>query len=254
MAEEIIPAGGAPSPSPVAAEPAAPAAQPIESAPAAPVVEAVPPAESSVIAEAPEPAAEVPAEKPAETPAVVPEGEAPKAEGEDGAPAVAAPIVYEDFKLPEGFQAAPEQITAFTGVLSEFGLNQEQGQKLMDLHAETLKKATAAMAEQQQDAFAKTQRTWREDFYKTAGNRADTMANDARRGIALLVPDAAARKELLYVIGESCSGVGNHKALIGAFASAARKLSERGAGPSPQPTPRVPGDKAERRYNNTPPR
>ena len=159
------------------------------------------------------------------------------------------PIQYEAFKLPDDFQAAPEQIEKFTGVLSGLGLSQEAGQKLMDLHGETLKNAVEQMRQAQVDEFAKTNARWVAEFEKQSGNRRDTLVNDAKWAISQLVPNAEKRKEIWSVM--AFTGAGNHPAMINLMASVAKKLREPSA-----PQPSVPGNRGkggspeERRYGS----
>jgi hypothetical protein len=48
---------------------------------------------------------------------------------------------FEEFKLPAGFAADPELMKAFNPLAKEFGLNQEQAQKLIDLQVKSVQKA-----------------------------------------------------------------------------------------------------------------
>lgn len=249
--ENASPAVGAPAPTnavPVAPSPA-------------PVVEAV---TSVDAAPAPEIAAEAPAEvapaepiletaaEPVVDPAVTAD-EAPKDPAVVEAGEATAPV-YADFKMPEGFSVAPEQLTAFTGMLAKHNLTQEAGQELIDLHTSTLKTAIeqmgADMQQRQVDTFAETRKGWREDFFKTAGNRSDTIANDAKWAIHELVKDSKQRAELTDVLG--FTGAGDNKAIINLLAAAARRLRERNA-----PAPGLPqngarsGNPADRRYGKS---
>jgi hypothetical protein len=154
---------------------------------------------------------------------------------------------YEAFKVPEGLTLPDERVAEFTGVLGKYGLTQEAGQELLDLHASNLSQMQTQMDQRQRDAFADTRRSWREDFYKSAGNRSDTMANDAKWAITQLVKDTAQRKELYTVLDNT--GAGDHKAVIGLLARAARVMREQDAPPQGLP-PRGPArTAAERRYN-----
>lgn len=231
---------------------------PVDPAPA-PVGAAPAPVEiPTPVAADPAAAEPAPAEAPAPEPSIV-EGDVKPAEAaplEAKAPEAAAlePVapVYADFKLPEGFAAEPEQTAAFTGILSEFGLNQEQGQKLMDLHAASLTKAVETLSQQGQDAFQNMRRDWRESFYKTAGNRADTMANDAKWTIQHLFPKTEERKAFTDVL--AATGAGDNYAMISALARVATRLRERGAPASPLPAKGQSMTAADRRYSRSPTR
>lgn len=217
---------------PASVEAAAPVESAIEAA-AEPVVEAPAEPEASAV---PEAAVEVAAEAaPAE----------PAAEAEKPPVELAAPV-YEDFTLPDGFQAAPEQIQEFTGLLGEARLDQATGQRFMDLHAKSLQAAVEQMSQRQTDTFEQTRAGWRSDVEKRFGNRRDTVVNDAKFAITQLVPDEKAQKELWNVL--AFSGVGDHPAVIAAFAAAAPRLRERASPPAGLPNTGAKSNPAERRY------
>lgn len=243
--ETVSPDGGAP------ADAGAVAAVPAEAA----IVAAEAPAEAAVEAPAPSavegadeaaPAAEPEAPAAEAEPVAPAEGEAPPAEAAPAEPVEPVAPVYETFTLPDGFQAAPEQIEAFTGVLGKYGLTQEAGQELMDLHATSLKAMGEQLQQHQMDVFAETRRGWVQDFDKSAGNRRDTILNDAKWAITELVPDEKARTALWSVL--AFTGAGDNKAVIGAFASAAKRLRERAAPPPPVPPRGKPQSAPDRRY------
>lgn len=228
-----------PAPATVVAE------TPVADGPDASVVGVEAEAPAAEPAPAEEPALVAAAEKPAEP--VVPPVEA-KPEGE----AVAEPAkpVYAEFKLPERIQAPAEKIEAFTGLLGKFNLTQEAGQELMDMHGAALAQMHEQMVQTQRDTFSDMRKTWREDFFKTAGNRADTMANDAKFAIQQLVKDTAQRKELFTVL--DITGAGDNKHIVGVLAAAGRVLRERAAPPTPTPTNGAKsGRAADRRYSRT---
>jgi hypothetical protein len=153
---------------------------------------------------------------------------------------------YEAFTLPEGLNAAPEQLEAFTSVLAEHGLSQEAGQKLMDLHAGALKEMSAQLEQRQRDAFDQTRADWRGQVDKKFGNRRDAVVNDAKWAIETLVPSAKERQALWNTF--AYTGVGDHPAMIDLLSRAAAKMRER-----PAPATGVPNTKpisaAERRYS-----
>ena len=254
MAEENLPQDGAVSGEPVvdAAAPAADiqAASEAAVAPEPSVIEAEPAAaEGGEPAPAAEAAPAVEAKPAEEKPAEAAKPDAAPAEGE-GVQAAPAPA-YQDFTLPEGLQAAPEQMTAFTGVLGKYGLTQEAGQELMDLHAETLRQMQTQMEQRQQDVFAETRRGWVAEFEKGAGNRRDTILNDAKFTISEVIKDPKERAELWNVF--AFTGAGDHPAVINALAKVAKKLRERTAPASPVPqTPERGANQADRSYRGRP--
>ena len=152
--------------------------------------------------------------------------------------------------MPEGIKAAPEQIEAFTGVLSKYGLTQEAGQELMDLHANALKQMADATTQGQFDTFAKMRGDWRKDFEKQAGNRRDTTLNDAKFALGEAVKDKKEREALDNVLG-GITGAGDHPLLINALARLGRRLRERSAPPQGVPQRGAPANKADQRYGRT---
>lgn len=250
MAEETVPAVPLSPPSggegAVLAAPPEPVAGAAETAPATEAEPSPVPAEVA----APEPEAAAPAEVPAE------EGAAVEAKPEAAPDAEAPPApVYEAFKMPEGITAAPEQIEAFTNLLGTTDVRTQEGaQALMDLHTASLKKfaetyATEA-AQRQQDVFAETRAGWVRDYHEQAGNKADTILNDAKWAITDLVKDEKQRTALWDVL--AFTGAGDHPALITAFASAAKRLRERAAPAQSLPQNGAKsGSPADARYGRT---
>lgn len=202
----------------------------------------------SVVETAPEPVVEAPVEATAEPVAEPVVESAPEDAKEPVVETAPEPVLptYEPFTLPEGLQAAPEQLQAFSGLAGKHGLSQEAAQEFMDMHASALQGAQTAMDQRQRDVFSQTRRDFREDFYKSAGNRADTLANDAKFAIAQLVPDKKARAEVFSLL--DYTGTGDHKAMIGMLAAAGKKLRERAAPPPPVPPKGAPERAADRRY------
>lgn len=226
---------------------AVPAVEPV----AAPVAEAAAPAAETPVEVAP--VVEAPVEAPAETstietaaePVVEAEIKAePKAE--EAVPEPVALPTYEAFKLPEGFTAAPETLEAFSGTIGKMGLSQEQGQELMDLHGATMKAAVDKISQDQQASFDKMRQGWVQDFDKQAGNRRDTILNDAKWAISHVIPNAEARKAVWSAL--ALTGAGDHPAVINAFAAAAKKMRERGAPPPNVPGERTPQNPYDKRY------
>lgn len=236
--------------------PAAPAATPdVQVAPAvasvvspalepvvAPVVETTP-AAPAVVEPAPAPAdaPTVPAETPAE-PAAEPaaEGDAPPEEPKPAAP------VYAEFKLPEGVVAEAPIMSAYTNVLGKYGIPQEAGQELIDFHATQIKAYGDRLAQQQQDVFAETRQGWVKDFEKLAGNRRDTILNDAKFGISEVVKDKKEQRLLWDMF--SFTGAGDHPANIRAWAAVGKRLRERSAPQHGVPSSAAPSDPISRRY------
>lgn len=201
------------------------------------------PAEAG-LAEAAEPA-ETPAEPAAEA---APEGEKPEGEADpapEGDKASQFPT-YEPFKLVEGLELAPEQSAALNNLLGKHNLSQEAAQEIVDFGSAILKGAQDRLTQQQNDVFAETRRGWVKDFEKQAGNRRNTMLNDAKQAIADAVPDAKQRQELWNVL--ALTGAGDHPAVIRAFANIGKRARERGAPLPTAPAKTTPNTPWEGRY------
>lgn len=239
VAPAAAPAAPAPavlSDSPTAAEPEAPAAP----APEAPAAEA-PAAEST------------PAAAEGEAPVAPVEGDKPAAEAAPAAEVVKVdpPKYAEVLKVPEGVTFAPDKMGAYSDLLGKYNLSPEAGQELMDFGASFVKETQQKMAQQQVDVFTETRRGWVQDAQKQFGNKFDTTVNDAKFAITQLVPDKKARTELWNVL--AFTGAGDHPAVIGAMAAAAKVLRERGAPAKglPQNGAKT-GSPADRRYAGKP--
>ena len=124
---------------------------------------------------------------------------------------------------------------------------QEGAQALLDLHTKALQDTAQAWRQQGEDAFQNMRRDWRESFYKQAGNRADTLANDAKWAIQELFPKTDERKSFTDLL--AVTGAGDNYAMVNALAKVARRLKERTAPANALPPKQQPMDKAQRRYN-----
>ena len=255
MADAALPspvaeaAAGAPSPATVEASPApAPTADPAPAqAPAAEAAAAAEPAAVEVPATETVVAAEPIAEPAAEAAAA--EGDKPAAEAAPAEPP--APPTYTDFKIPEGLTIPEERLTEFTALAGESGLSQDQAQKYLDLHASVVKSAQEAMATNQREVYDKMNRDWREDFNRHYGNRANTVADDARFAIRESTRDPKERAAVFSVLSADITGAGNNRHVIGAFAALGRRLRERTAPAVAAPARGQPASRADKRYGVT---
>jgi hypothetical protein len=242
-APEVVAGATAPaaaSPSPAAEPVVAPAA---DSAPAAPVVAETPKADEPAKSAEAAPVVEAKPDAPKTEDAPKVDGEA-KPEGEVEPPKVEAPK-YE-FKMPEGVVAEAPIMSAYSNILTKYNMTPEAGQELLDFHGEQIK-ATAARIEQgQQDAFAETRRGWVKDFEKQAGNRRDTMLNDAKWAAGQFAGDKKQAAELWNVL--NFTGAGDHPAVIRTFSNIAKALRERSAPQHGNPSNSAPSDPVTRRY------
>lgn len=251
---------GAPAPVADIAAPivdVAPAAAPVADAPAPVDAPAVAEPAGSLLSSdgAPTPDASVaePAAAPAPEPDPAPAGNLvvdPGAEpvADANAPADSAPAAlpsYDAWTVPEGMVLQDDQISQYNELIGTLGLTQEAGQQLIDYGSEVLRNAQARMAEQQHTVYEELRGTWRQSFETEAGNRRETILNDAKSAIRSAVPDVKARQELWNVL--SFTGAGDHPAVIKALAALGEKLREPG-----KPLPSLPGtpttSAAQRRY------
>lgn len=237
--------------------PAVPAVTEAPADPAQAADVAVPPPAVTAGADAVEaPATETPAaaespaaEKPAE-PASLLSAEPEKPV--EGAEAAVEPFAYEPFTLPEGVEADPERMGAFTALIGEHKLPQEAAQKLIDLYLAD-RQAQAEAAEQHgRDAFADMRREWVQKFEsdpEIGGNRRDTSLNAARTAIRQFASNEAHLNEVWQAM--ALTGFGDHPAAIKLFVNAARMFAERPKPPAGAPPQRANGaarDPAEARY------
>lgn len=228
---------GEPIIEPVAAE--APAEAAPAPAPAPSAIEAAPEAapEAAAAPEGPEAAPEAKPEAPPDP--------APDAAAAEVAPETPAPVY--DFKAPEGVEVTPERLGEFTTILSEFKASPELGQRLLDLHATTLKQGMETLEQRQRDVFDQTRAGWRSDVNREFGNRRDTVVNDARAAIVAAFPDPKERAQVYQTL--AFTGAGDHPKIIKLIGTLGARLRERPA-PGPGTPPKgQPLSKADQRYN-----
>jgi hypothetical protein len=250
MAEEIASPDGAASPAPAAD--VAPTVEPSASVETPPVVaEAVvasPAAAAEAVTETPaetaslvEGADAAKAEAPAEAIAEPPKAEEPKAEA-----APPEPIVYGDFKLPEGMTVPDERMSQFKLLAGGLNIPQDEAQKFLDLHADIVKQTQEAMDQRQRDIFDETRAGWRKEIEKRWPNNHQTVVNNAKWAVEQLYPNAAERKGIWNMLGYT--GAGDNPDMIDFMARTAKRLQERTAPPQGIPARNQPTNPADRRY------
>lgn len=237
---------------PVAATPVAPASTPAmnPSPPAevaAPAV-VVPPevtAPAAKVEEAPTPPAKEP---PPATSLLATAGKedakpTPPVEAEKPVPPVeSAPVKYEPFKLPEGFQVDEKDMGELTGILGEAKVPQEAGQKLVDLYVREMEK----IATTQQASWQKTLDDWKNDVLadpELGGNRLQTVLK--RCGSVLEQFGTPELRKMLEV-----SGMGNNIEMVRFVNKVAEFVGEPKPVPAQKPVPNVKPSRAQRRYGN----
>lgn len=143
--------------------------------------------------------------------------EAAKPAGEKGADEKpkGAPEKYEDFKLPDGFQAEPEALKGFQQTAKELNLSQEQAQKLIEFQAQHV----AKLQEQQAATWTDLREGWKKESLKVLGPKSDeSLALVARSR------DRFSSPELNKLLNES--GLGDHPAVIKHFIELGKQISE----------------------------
>lgn len=150
-----------------------------------------------------------------------------KPAGEAEKPVVVGEVAtYEPFKLPEGLPIDETRIKAFTDVIGPLKLGQEDAQKLVDLHTQTLQDYAQALSAQQHAQFAETRRGWVEKIKADpvlGGAGHQTALQAAARMRDLLVPPEH-RQEMAEAMRDT--GIGDHIALFRLFHNAARLFDE----------------------------
>jgi hypothetical protein len=208
----------------------------------APVVET--PASVEVVAE---PAADDPAnpvaDKPAEPAAAV-------------EPAALEPIVYPEWKLPEGVQPDKAALAQYSDILAQHRVSPEVGQALLDQHTAAMQQFKQAYADQtsrdQHRVFGETRAEWVKQVLADpeiggAGHQTamgaiarvrDVLASSARPGTPQYEKDMTELNTALAV-----TGMGDHPVLLKLLHRAARFIDEPGMGPVGIKPPPDPGSK-----------
>lgn len=143
------------------------------------------------------------------------------------------PEKYEDFKVPEGFNLAPEAVSKAGEVFKGLGLTQDQAQSLIDFHTNELKRVTDSATQ----TYEATRKEWRDEVLKDtslAANgelRPDVKATMSK-AIDTLGPELSGKfREALNL-----TGIGDNPAFVKGFAQLAQKFAEgtsvTGSGPS----------------------
>jgi hypothetical protein len=163
---------------------------------------------------------------PSTAPATEPKTVAP-VEGQQQAPqestqAPAIPEAYSFSNLPEGYAISDEQLAAFSPVLKDLGLTQEQADKLVAFDAQRSLEANQAAEQQATQARQQQLETWVGDLKK---DPAFGGANfDANVGIANQALATYGTPELKTMLVES--GLGSHPEVVRFFHKVGKEISE----------------------------
>lgn len=162
-----------------------------------------------------------PAADPATAPQEKPEGEegAKEGEGEKEGEKPEIPEKYE-FKAPEGFEGELDQaaLEQFEPIAKELGLTQEQADKLVSMHADSIQRAST----EARDQWAQQQQTWREDLQNDpefGGQKFQENVTAATKAVERF--GSPGLKEAL-----ESTGMGNHPELVRTFAAIGKAISE----------------------------
>lgn len=122
-------------------------------------------------------------------------------------------------ELPEGFEALDDNLMKeFAPIAEELKLTQEQGQKLIAMHAQTLK----ASQDAQQQAWADQLTQWAKDAKadkELGGDKFDQTLEIAKSAVAKF--GSPELKEML-----DSTGLGNHPEVIRVFHKIGKAISE----------------------------
>lgn len=230
----------------------------VQTPPAAPDPSGIPRTPDGTIAdpktvETPETSAESETTQP-DTTTAEPDGTSLLTKKDEEAPA-GAPEKYEDFKLPEGFEANPEMMTKAQAAFKSLNLSQEQAQSLIDVYAEQ----AVAAAEAPVNYYNEMRAEWVKQV------NADPEIGGAKLKETKLLIGKAIDAHLPGQLGKDFrqamdfTGAGDHPAFVKAMLKMATLLTEgtsvRGGGPSPdgQRAPGAPkGPSAASMYPNLP--
>lgn len=156
-----------------------------------------------------------------------------KEEPKKDAPA-GAPEKYEAFKVPEGVQLSEKQVADFQAYAKEKGLNQEDAQKLVDMHTNAVKSVVDEAAK----VYTETRDAWRGEVLKDPtlahnGDLKPEVKATMSKAIDALGPDLGPKfREALNL-----TGVGDNPAFVRGFHQFASKFNEgthvSGKGPAP---------------------
>lgn len=147
------------------------------------------------------------------------EGEAPK-EGDKPAEGAKPADVNYEFKLPDGVDLKGEAIDELKAAAKEFGLTQEQAQRIADLGVKQAQGFAAQLVEQQKTLTAE----WADQTTTDKEIGGDKLPENL--GVAKKALDAFGSKELKTLLNQS--GLGNHPEIVRFMVKAGKAISEDG--------------------------
>tara|TARA_R110000796_G_scaffold38287_5_gene96473 strand:+ start:1306 stop:1911 length:606 start_codon:yes stop_codon:yes gene_type:complete len=154
-----------------------------------------------------------------------------------------APEAYEDFTMPEGYEADSQEMKQFSEIARELNLTQEHAQRLVNFEAERM----AKLHEGKGDAVANMRVQWSEQAQndrEIGGAKYDESVAFARQALK-----AVGTPELFNAL--ELTGTGDHPEFIRVFSKIGREVAEGrldfGKG---NPTPETSRDPAKTLYPN----
>lgn len=162
------------------------------------------------------------------------------AEAKPDAPAESAitapePIVYPEWKLPEGITPDTERLAAFTEALAGVRVPPEVGQKLLDMHTSTLQQQADYLVAEQHRVFGEMRADWRKQMLadpEIGGNGhqtamgaiarvRDAVISNAKPGTEQYKSDVQAFNDAMVI-----TGAGDNPVILKMFHRMARYLDE----------------------------
>lgn len=152
---------------------------------------------------------------------------------------------YEPWKFPETMAVDDSQVQEINKMFGEFELEarkdphaamQKYGQQFLDKHLQAVQTVADKIAEAYKKSWQDQTKGWYDSFVKDpeiGGNRKDETAAAAREFIRRHGGNEEQQKELRTLM--QTTGIGNHPAVIRAFAKATANLSEPMAVPAGTP-------------------
>jgi hypothetical protein len=161
----------------------------------------------------------------ADTTAKADDGKAPDAEGKpaDDKPVVeGAPETYEDFKVADGVQVAPEAATEFKTLAKELNLSQEKAQKVYDAATKLAQQGQVQAETKIADTIKSTHAQWVADVKADKEIGGDKLAENLAKANAAMKATSTPQLQVLL----DKSGLGNHPEVIRHFLKIAPAFSE----------------------------
>lgn len=131
---------------------------------------------------------------------------------------------YDDFNLPEGFEALDETLLAEAAPLfKENGLSQEEAQKFVDLYANAIKQQNEASLQAFTELNNKNKEAI-ENHPEFGGDKLEESSVDCARAIDVVMGDKA--KEFRDLVNQT--GLGNHPLMFELLTKVGKSINEDG--------------------------